>query len=128
MWVKLSNSGNFLNFVIPNYNRKFISGQINYLDKVTSYKLSENEIEYRGSKSVLYNTVKEQWLDGNYFRNNLKLRCNLMAFERNYQIKYPSKQLINYRIFSTKIIKPKLNPWFIIGFTEAESSFIIRIS
>ena len=100
MWVKLSNSGNFLKFMIPNYIRKIISGQINYLDKVTSYKLSENEMEYRGSKSEINNTVKEQWVDGNYFRNNLKLRCTLMDFERNYQIKYPSKQF-NFKSYST---------------------------
>jgi hypothetical protein len=32
---------------------------------VTSYKMNENEMDYRGSKSVFNNTVKEQRVDGN---------------------------------------------------------------
>jgi hypothetical protein len=64
---------------------------------VTSYKMNESEMDYRGSKSVLLNSiVKEQRVDGswrNYFLRNSLLRCTLMDFERNYQIKVLSKQL-----------------------------------
>ena len=66
---------------------------------VTSRKMNENEMEYRGSKSVSINeTVKEQRVDGswsNYLLNNSILRYTLMGFERNYQIKVLSKQLKN---------------------------------
>lgn len=68
---------------------------------VTSHKISENVMGYRGSKSITdYNTptghnsviVKEQRVDGSWFVANKakNLRCTLMGFERNYQIKIPS--------------------------------------
>jgi len=50
----------------------------------------------RGSKSVfILNTVKEQRVDGNWCINHnpMHLRCTLMDFERNYQLKNLSKQL-----------------------------------
>ena len=101
---KLSNSGDTLKLMIPNYSRKIISGQHNYLGMVTSHKMIENEMGYRGSKSVLVssNTVKEQRVDGSWFIKPklMNLRCTLMGFERNYQVKIPSKQL-NVRTFST---------------------------
>ena len=82
--------------MVPSYIRKVISGQNNYLGTVTSHKMSENEMGYRGSKSVLLNSiVKEQRVDGsycNYLLSNLLLRCTLMCFEINYQIKVLSKQ------------------------------------
>ena len=72
---------------------------------VISHKMNENEMGYRGSKSVLTNTVKEQRVDGSCFLNNtklMKLRYTLMGFERNYQIKIPSKQfVIQTKNFST---------------------------
>jgi hypothetical protein len=57
-----------------------MSGQSNYLGMVTSYKMRETEMGYRGSKSVIfYNIiVKEQRVDGSYFVNNSKLRCTLI--------------------------------------------------
>ena len=64
---------------------------------VTSHKMIENEMGYRGSKSVSSkNAVKEQRVDGSwshYLINNSLLRYTLMGFERNYQIKILSKQL-----------------------------------
>jgi len=124
---KLSNSGDTLKLMIPNYNRKVISGQNNYLGMVTSHKINESEMGYRGSKSVLpIRTVKEQRVDGSWFLNiNKNLRCTLMGFERNYQVKIPSKQLI--KNFSTIKYPSKLNPWFITGFTDAEGSFSVII-
>ena len=51
-----------------------------------------------------------------------------MGFERNYQTKIPSKQLnIKNRTFSTLNQNQGLNPWFITGFSDAESCFSIKI-
>ncbi len=58
-----------------------------------------------------------------------------MGFERNYQIRIPSNQLItlrrSYTSLSTNLeTKPKLNnlnPWFLTGFSDGESSFTVRI-
>ena len=91
---KLSNSGDTLKLMIPNYSRKIISGQHNYLGIVTSHKMIENEMGYRGSKSVLA-AVKEQRVDGSWLLafSIRSLRYTLMGFQRNYQIKVLSKQL-----------------------------------
>ena len=67
--------------------------------------MSENEMGYRGSKSVLVNkTVKEQRVDGSWSikakSKQMLLRCTLMGFERNYQIKIPSKQIIHKQHYS----------------------------
>ena len=131
--------------MVPNYGRKTISGQNNYLGMVTSHKMNENEMGYRGSKSkigVCLNPqpnktdifVKEQRVDGSYFgfRNshNPKLRCTLMGCESSYQIKIPSKQLKkqNYSILSkTSCNHNELNPWFITGFADAEGCFSFGI-
>jgi len=52
--------------MIPNHSRKTMSGQSNYLGKVTSYKMSENKMGNRGSKSGIM-PVKEQRVDGSWF-------------------------------------------------------------
>jgi len=99
---------------------------------VTSHKMKETEMGYRGSKSgFLKRSVKEQRVDGSWLLNKLavpvrSLRCTLMGFERNYQVKIPAKQLIN-RTYSTVLNKQTLNPWFLSGFADAESSFILSI-
>ena len=103
---------------------------------VTSQKMNENEMDYRGSKSKLSlypqpkdNFVKEQRVDGswllasNALRAANSLRCTLMGFERNYQVKIPSKQ---FRYFSS-LPEQNLNPWFITGFTDAEGCFSIKV-
>jgi len=106
--------------------------------------MSENEMDNRGSKSVLGinptshkpSTVKEQRVDGSWCNENtLRLRCTLMGFERNYQIKIPSNQINTYSTnnhsldsdYSFKSTINKLNPWFITGFSDAESSFMILV-
>ena len=78
--------------------------------------MSENEIGYRGSKSIArlcvadtapatgyphknFVIVKEQRVDGSW-HNGVCLRYTLMDFERNYQVKIPSNQ-INKRSFSS---------------------------
>ena len=62
---------------------------------VTSHKMSENKMGYRGTKSVFFekNTVKAQRVDGNWCGVTPHLRCILMGSESCYQIKNPSKQL-----------------------------------
>jgi hypothetical protein len=54
-----------------------MSGQSNYLGMVTSYKMRETEMGYRGSKSGI--SVKEQRVDGSWFINTvINLRCTLI--------------------------------------------------
>ena len=62
MCLKLSNSGEPLKLIVPSYSRKAISGQNNYLGKVTSYKMNENEMGYRGSKSEVVGPQAPQLL------------------------------------------------------------------
>ena len=64
MCLKLSNSGDTLKLMIPSYSRKAVSGQNNYLGMVTSHKMNENEMGYRGSKSECNTSEKEQRVDG----------------------------------------------------------------
>ena len=124
--LKLSNSGDTLKLLIPNYIRKIISGQINYLGTVISQKMKETEMGNRGSKSA-NKAVKEQRVNGSYLfsAKQNRLRYTLMGFERSYQIKILSKQLNNN--FSTLVQNSKINPWFVTGFTDAEGSFSISI-
>ena len=69
--------------------------------------MKETEMGYRGSKSgSLKRSVKEQRVDGSWLLNKLavpvrSLRCTLMGFERNYQIKVLSKQLNQNFFFSS---------------------------
>nr|YP_010130208.1 LAGLIDADG endonuclease [Clavaria fumosa]QPZ51110.1 LAGLIDADG endonuclease [Clavaria fumosa] len=121
--------------MVPSYSRKAISGWINYPCTVISHMMSENEMGYRGSKSTIlykYVGVKEQRVDGSWCINPnliiMHLRCTLMGFERNYQIKIPSKQLnTNTKKFSTLHSPPKLNPWFVTGIADSEGTFTIMI-
>jgi hypothetical protein len=67
--------------------------------------MSENEMEYRGSKSVVLcrvnndTPVKEQRVDGGCIgisginKKNSMLRCTLMGLERDYQLKILSNQI-----------------------------------
>ena len=77
---------------------------------VTSPKIKETEMGYRGSKSSLLkinsklvnNGVKEQRVDGSWcsmrsrLRSSRHLRCTLMGFERSYQVKILTKHLKRY--------------------------------
>ena len=120
--------------MVPSYIRKVISGQNNYLGTVTSHKMSENEMGYRGSKSVLLtSTVKEQRVDGSWFLapKARSLRYTLMDFERNYQFKILSKQLNFIKYFHTsayaQVQNTKLDPWFVTGFCDGEACFSVSI-
>ena len=73
-WLKLPNSGDTLKLLISSYSRKAISGWSNYPGMVISPKMNENEMGYRGSKSVLLtSTVKEQRVDGSWWIVKFKL-------------------------------------------------------
>ncbi len=72
--------------------------------------MSENKMDYRGSKSITDNNptsqtsviVKEQREDDNCRLNDKRLRCSLMSFERNSQIKaLPKRNIIQFRGYST---------------------------
>jgi len=105
---------------------------------VTSHKASEKNVGNRGSKSVILNStniaVKEQRVNGSWCGNNLShLRCTLMGFERNYQVKILSNQIIqgSRRLFSigptTNKLTQLIEPWFITGFTDAEGCFLVIV-
>jgi hypothetical protein len=63
--------------------------------------MNESEMDHRGSKSVISEniTVKEQRVDGHRCVNLTltHLRYALVGFERNYQLRIPSNQLITQR-------------------------------
>jgi hypothetical protein len=65
--------------------------------------MSENEMGYRGSKSVYIHkdTVKEQRVDGSCFGLNPKLRCTLMGGESRYPVKIPSNQINIIKYYSS---------------------------
>ena len=77
---------------------------------VINQKISEKYMGYRGSKSIVFLDfcvaeniiVKEQRVYGNRCIKFIHLRCTLMGFERNYQIKILSKQ-INKVIYYTSL-------------------------
>ena len=109
---------------------------------VTSHKMTETEMGYRGSKSEFIiqnpqpkyiNSVKEQRVDGSWFlaQKARSLRYTLMGFERNYQVKNPSKQLNSQKFsFSTltnNSVNNTIKLWFITGFIDAEGCFQISI-
>jgi len=114
--------------MVLNYSRKIIGGWTNHPCTVTSHMIDEKKMGNRGSKSeFLSNSVKEQRADGSWCINPnfMYLRCALTGFERNYPINYPSNQFKKLP-FST-LIQPKLNPWLITGFTDAEGCFNLKI-
>jgi len=105
----------------------------------------ERGMEYHGSKSITGKNipashkpgiVKEQRVDGSSCINSIHLRYTLMGFERNYQVKIPSNQIIQCRSYISSIITSKhlekdefsLNPSFVTGFIDGEGCFFISIT
>ena len=83
--------------------------------------MNESKMGNRGSKSdFLIESVKEQRVDGSWCIKPklMHLRYTLMGFERNYQVKIPSKQL-NKHYYSTINYSSTINPWFITGLIDA---------
>ena len=116
--------------MILSYSWKIISGWTRHSGIVTSQNMIEREMDNCGSKSAIL-AVKEQRVDGSWLlqkweKGKRSLRCTLMGFERNYQVKILTNQFLN-KFYSTLIYYQILNPWFITGFTDAEGSFIISI-
>jgi hypothetical protein len=112
---------------------------------VTSQKIKETEMGYRGSKSDLFSkSVKEQRVYGSWcgklLNNNsnlFHLRCTLTDFERNYQVKILSTKIVKiFRSYPTikcvsslyKKHNLNLDPNIIIGFTDAEGCFTLSIT
>jgi hypothetical protein len=146
---KLPNSGDLLKLKIPSCSWKTISGWSNHSGKVTSLKMSENEMDYRGSKSIVCenSVVKEQRVNGNWSVKGLRsnpthligLRCILRGTERNRGIsfgfntqqswnsyvKIPSKQF-DLKKFST-YNSPPINPGVWSGLIDGEGSFSIIV-
>ena len=145
MWDKLPNSGEVLKILVPSSIWKYISGWVNSSGMVTSQNMSENKMDNRGSKSITDNNptsqtsvfVKEQREDGDCRLNSKRLRCSLMSFERNSQIKaLPTRNILQFKGYSTAASQfnnsylkefKALNPWFVSGFTDAEGSFSVTI-
>ena len=131
-----------------NYSYKVTSQKMTHRLLVLTSKLGwknfifsgENEMGYRGSKSKgLHSFVKEQRVDGSYINSyltqsgsikNTMLRCTLMGFERSYPVKTLSS-LINKRFYCSSLTvqntNSKLNPWTVTGFSDGESSFMVRV-
>jgi hypothetical protein len=66
--------------------------------------MSENEMGYRGSKSVyIKDTVKEQRVDGSCCIKSklMLLRCTLMGGESRYPVKIPSNQINILKYYSS---------------------------
>jgi len=92
---------------------------------------------YRVSKSegLLFGKpcVKEQRVDGSCLSAHVadRLRCTLMARENGYQLGILSNlKSKSIHHFSTVSHDPDLpiQPWFVTGFTDAEGSFMIKLS
>lgn len=133
--VKLSNSGDTLELMIPSYNWKVICGWSNYSCTVISHKNPKKEAGYRGSKSDILGSwrpracarcfarkksVKEQRVYDNW-RVSPRLRCILPDFDRNRGIKNPSKQIIQTQLFSTATTKSRARG---VGWNSALAHFI----
>ena len=122
--LQLLNSGETLNLMIPSSYRNITSGWTNYSCKVISHKMIEIEVGYRGSKSLMSNfIVKEQRVDGSWCGfSSTHLRCTLMGFEKNYQVRILSYEKINLQRFFSSSVQQSfeekqnlypINPWFL---------------
>jgi hypothetical protein len=153
--LKLSNSGDVLKLLVPSLYWKILSGWTNYSEMVTSQKMSENEMGYRGSKSEYQLpqpkdiSVKEQRVDGSWLElvaslhdeyiKLSNLRYTLMYCESSYQVRVPSKQIyrrpfmIGFHTISTVSSSLLTNtpviihPLYFTGFVDGEGCFLIVI-
>jgi hypothetical protein len=102
---KLSNSGNTLELMVPSHRRKAEGGWTNHSCKVTSHKASEKNVGNRGYKSKFNYFVKEQRVYDSWCGTGLShLRCTLMGFEKNYQVKILSNQITQRRFFLLNLL------------------------
>ena len=131
LWDKLSNSGELLKLLVPNLEKNFRGGWINYSSMVTSQKMvlllyliayniygyvvfprdsryKNRKMDNRGSKSIISKNIiiKEQRVDDSWLLNlNAfnSLRCTLRGFERITLSGSLSYQILNKHLYSTKI-------------------------
>ena len=74
--------------MIPSHNGNVMCGQNNYLGTVTSHKMNESEMGYRGSKSVLdSNIVKEQRVDGSWSIKAITKKSALKVYSNGFRKK-----------------------------------------
>ena len=130
MGNKLPNSGKILKPKVPSFIWKYIGGWINYLCTVISLRIIERAIDNRGSKSAICENiaVKEQRVDGSCIMSkDIMLKCTLTGFERNFRNKILTTQLVK-RPYSTNNHDLAIDPYFLTGFADAESSFVLSIT
>jgi len=125
-WVKLSNSGDLLKLLVPSSCWKTICGWSNYSDMVTSQKMIEREMDNRGSKSDSYISVKEQRVDGSWYKRNsfvFKVYSNGCRKILSSQNPFLANIYTGFRrslkrgISSISIKKRTLHPYFVTGFS-----------
>ena len=134
---KLLNSKETLKLLVINYGLKTMRGWIKDSCIVINKKMIEKEMGNCGSKSItfLLNNfiVKEQRVNSSLLGKNdpTLLRCTLLGFEINSQVKILSNQINKFRLYFVShkhsLDKPKINRWFLTGFTDAEGCFLINI-
>lgn len=144
---KLPNSGELLKLMVPNSSWKTMRGWTNYSGTVTSLKMSENEMDNRGSKSTTLNSmvVKEQRVDGSLSIKPIlmDIRCTLRGFERNRgvklgfnmqqgwnsYVKIPSKlfDLKNFSTHNSTYNSTIINSGVWSGLIDGEGSFSIIV-
>jgi len=136
-WVKISNSGNLLKLLVPSNSWKTICGWTNYSGKVTSQKMIEKEMDNRGSKSDSSLSVKEQRVDGSWYKRNSfvfkvysngcrKILSSQNPFLANIYTGF--SRSLTRGISSISIKKPTLHPYFVTGFSDGESYFSISLN
>lgn len=168
--LELSKSGDILKLMVLSGSQKVICKWVNHSCKVISHMMTGSIIDDRGSKSKItaasfhhkintfplcgeykcYVFVKEQRANGSLrkkFNTPLTPRCcfrfryALMAFERNYLIRIPFKQInvqtkqfvysfaaLRKKSDVSSLLVVKINPWFVSGFSDGEGCFMITIT
>ena len=134
-WVKLSNSGDLLKLLVPSHNRKVIGCWTNYSEMVTSQKMIEKEMDNRGSKSDISLSVKEQRVDGSWYKRNSfvfkvysngyrKILSSQNPFLANIYTGF--SRSLTRGISSNSIKKPTLHPYFVTGFSNFFFNIYLR--
>ena len=131
MGNKLPNSGEILKPRVPSHIWKYIGGWSNYSCMVISLWIFERGIDNRGSQSAKCESVavKEQREDGScIISRDIMLKCSLKGLWLNHRNKILTTQLVNKRNYSSNNHGLNINPNFLTGFADAESSFVLSIT
>ncbi|OAX31760.1 homing endonuclease [Rhizopogon vinicolor AM-OR11-026] len=108
-WEKLSNSGDTLKLLVPNYIRKVISQE-----------MMETEMGNRGTKRLRYTLMG---FERNYQVKILSKRLKMKSFSTSTS----STRLQDFEISKYQNLNLNLNPWFVSGLIDAEGTFYISI-